>query len=151
MTLYDVLIKLAADGYDKIKIDLVAKTLIIGKQIIIEKGNTVQYKIKVGDDEYAWEDLLKLEQCRELDELYADYKYSVPSERDNGKHYFKALSANELSDAQLVYNMSRLEARVRLEAYLLLAWMAGYVYWGRPEKFYWQGKDKDFVILKKYL
>lgn len=151
MTLYDILIELAANNYDKIHIDLVKKNLKVGKKIIIENGNATQHKIKVGDDEYEWEHILTLEQCRSLDELYADYKCSVPSERDNGKHYFKALSANELSDAQLVYNMPRLEARVRLEAYILLAWMSGYVHWGRPEQFYWQGKDKDFVILKKYL
>lgn len=149
MTLYDVLVKLAADGYDKIKIDLVAKTLIIGKQTIIEKGNEIQYKIKVGDDEYAWDCLIEKKQ--DLDELYNQYKYSVPSERDNGKHYFKALSANELSNAQLVYGMNRLEARVRLEAYILLAWMRGLISWTDTSRFYYQGKDKDFVILKKYL
>lgn len=151
MTLYDILVKLATDSYDKIHIDLVKKNLRVGKKLIIENGDLTQHKIKVGDDKYDWEHLLTLEQCRSLDELYADYKYSVPSERDNGKHYFKALSANELSDAQLVCNMPRLEARVRLEAYILLACMAGYIHWDRPEKFYWQGKDKDFVILRKYL
>ena len=151
MTLYDILIELAADSYDKIHVDLVKKNLKVGKKLIIENGNVTQHKIKVGDDEYEWEHILTLEQCRNLDELYDDYKHSVPSERDNGKHYFKALSANELSDAQLVYNMPRLEARVRLEAYILLGWMSGYVHWGRPEQFYWQGKDKDFVILRKYL
>ena len=151
MTLYDVLIKLAANGCDKIKIDLAAKTLMVGKQIIIKDGELIQYKIKVGDDKYEWKSLLTLEQCEELDKLYSQYKYSVPSERDNGRHYFRALSANELSDAQLVYGMNRLEARVRLEAYILLAAIEKLISWTDPSKFYYQGKDKDFIILKKYL
>lgn len=149
MTLYDVLIKLATDSYNKIKIDLVAKTIKVGKQIIIENGSIVQHKIKVGDDEYEWDGLIEKKQ--DLDAIYAQYKYSVPSERDCSKHYFKALSANELSDAQLVCGMNRLEARVRLEAYILLAWMRDLIRWTDTSKFYYQGKDKDFVILKKYL
>jgi len=149
MTLYDILIKLAADKYNKIHIDLVTKTLKVGKQVVIENGNIKQYKIKVGDDEYEWDKLI--ERAKDINELYTQYKYSVPSERDNGKHYFKALSANELSDAQLVCGMDRLEARVRLEAYILLAQMVRLLYWGNSSKFFYQGKDKDFIILKKYL
>lgn len=148
MSLYDILVQLAADGYDKIKIDLVAKSLSVGKQVIIDNGVGKQYKIKVGDDEYEWNKLI--EEAKDIDELYAQYKYSTPSERDNTRHYFKALPASELSDAQLVYGMNRLEARIRLEAYILLAWITGLI-WIDPSKFFYQGKDKDFIILKKYL
>lgn len=149
MSLYDILIQLSIKGYDKIKIDLVTKTLKIGKQTIVENGIAKQYKIKVGDDEYEWDKLV--EKTEDINELYTQYKYSAPSERDNGRHYFKALSANELTDAQLVYGMNRLEARIRLEAYILLAWMSELIYWTDSSKFYYQGKDKDFIILKKYL
>ena len=102
----------------------------------------------MGDDEYEWNKLI--EEAKDIDELYTQYKYSTPSERDNTRHYFKALPASELSDAQLVYGMNRLEARIRLEAYILLAWITGLI-WADPSKFFYQGKDKDFIILKKYL
>jgi len=148
MTLYDVLIDLAQKKYGKIHIDLVNKTIKVGKQVILENGELKQHKIKVGDDIYEFDDLIDVK--HELEDLYKQYKYSVPSERDK-KSYFKALSANELSDAQLVIGMNRLEARVRLEAYIILSSIKAIETWPNANHWYWQGKDKDFVILKQYM
>lgn len=148
MTLYEALINLAQNGYNKIRIDLTNKTVKVGKQIIIENRELKQHKIKVGDEIYEFDDLIS--EKLDIDNLYKQYKYSVPSERD-GKYYFKALSANELSDAQLVLGMQRLEARIRLEAYLVLAAITGIEVWPNENHWYWQGKDKDFVILKQYM
>lgn len=149
MTLYDVLVDLAQNNYGKIHIDLVNKTIKVGKQVVLENKELKQHKIKMGDDIYEFEDLIN--EKLNIDDLYKQYKYSVPSERDGGKHYFKALSANELSDAQLVIGMNRLEARVRLEAYIALAAVKGIEVWPNEKHWYWQGKDKDFVILKQYM
>ena len=147
MTLYDILIKLAADGYDKIHIDLVKKNLKVGRQTIIENAQVKQYKIK----EYEFDELIEDPMAINVNELYKQYKYSSPSERDNGKHYFKALSAEELTDAQLVTGMARLEARIRLEAYILLyALYSEHLIMMPSNKWYWQGEDKDFVVLRKY-
>ena len=148
MTLYEALIDLAQNGYNKIHIDLTNKTVKVGKQIIIETRELKQHKIKVGDEIYEFDGLIS--EKLDIDNLYKQYKYSVPSERD-GKYYFKALSANELSDAQLVLGMQRLEARIRLEAYLVLASVTGIEVWPNENHWYWQGKDKDFVILKQYM
>ena len=148
MTLYEALVDLAHNGYNKIHIDLEDKTIKVGKQVVMEKRELKQHKIKVGDVLYEFDDLIG--QKLDIDNLYKIYKYSVPSERD-GKHYFKALSANELSDAQLVLGMQRLEAKVRLEAYLALATITGIETWPNENHWYWQGKDKDFVILKQYM
>lgn len=147
MTLYDILVKLAASGYDKIYVDLQKKNIKIGKRTIIENSHVQQYKIKVNGKEYKFDGLIdgKLD----IDELYKQYKYSVPSERDM-RGYFKALGANEMSDAQLVLGMHRSEAKVRLEAYLALAVITGIETWPDTNKWYWQGKDKDFVVLRKY-
>lgn len=151
MTLYDILIKLATDGYDKIHIDLVKKTLKVGKRTIIENAEVKQYKIKVYDNEYEFNELIEDPMSINVNELYKQYKYSSPSERDGGKHYFKALSAEELTDAQLVTGMARLEARIRLEAYILLyALYREHLIIMPTNKWYWQGEDKDFVVLRKY-
>ena len=143
MTLYDILIKLAADGYDKIHIDLVKKNLKVGRKTIIENAQVKQYKIKG----YEFDDLI--DRKLDIDDLYEQYKYSVPSERDI-RGYFRALGANELSDAQLVLGMHRAEAKTRLEAYLVLAAISGLETWPSTSKWYWQGKDKEFVVLRKY-
>lgn len=149
MTLYDMLIDLAQNNYRKIHINLASKTIRIGKQVILKNREIKQHKIKVGDNVYEFDDLINNK--LDINDLYKQYKYSVPSERDGGNHYFKALSANELSDAQLVVGMNRLEARVRLEAYLALAAITGIEAWPNENYWYWQGRDKDFVILKQYM
>ena len=147
MTLYDILVKLAASGYDKFYIDLEKKNLKVGRKTIIENSQIKQHKIKVNGKEYEFDCLID---CKlDMDELYHQYKYSTPSERDV-RAYFRALDANEMSDAQLVLGMHRAEARVRLEAYLALAVMKGIETWPDESKWYWQGKDRDFIVLRKY-
>ena len=147
MTLYDILVELAASGYDKIHIDLEKKNIKVGRCTVIEGAQVKQYKIKANHKSYEFDDLINHE--LDIDDLYKQYKYSVPSERDV-RGYFRALGANELSDAQLVLGMHRAEAKVRLEAYLALAVMEGIETWPNANKWYWQGKDKDFVVLRKY-
>ena len=145
MTCYDILVQIAQNGTDKIHIDLCNKTLKVGKQKIIENGQVV--KNKIFNNEFAE----LIDGNFDINDLYAQYKVSVPSERDCGKHYFKALSSNEMTDAQMVLGMPRFEARIRLEAYVLLASIAGKLKWHNPNHWYWVGKDKDFIILKKYI
>ena len=145
MTCYDILVQIAQNGTDKIHIDLCNKTLKVGKQKIIENGQVVKNKI------FNNEFVELIDGSFDIDELYAQYKVSIPSERDCKKHYFKALSATEMTDAQMVLGMPRLEARVRLEAYVLLASIIGKLKWHNANHWYWVGKDKDFVVLKKYI
>lgn len=149
MTLYDILIYLSQERREKIYVNLYNKSLKIGKKVIIDNGEVQQYEIISGDDKYEFDCLIK--DKLNLDELYEQYKTSMPSEHDNGKHYFKALSVSELTDAQLVLGMPRFEARIRLEAYVLLASIVGNLKWQNPNHWYWVGKDKDFVILRKYI
>lgn len=150
MTYYEALIKLAQSNYNKIHIDLAHKTLKVGKQVVIECGNIKHDKIIVGDDVYECIELIA--EPLNIDELYKMYKYSLPSERDGVKHYFKALPASLLTDEQMITGMPRLEARVRLEAYVMFAALKGWLELEHPEHWYWQSKqDRDFVILKKYI
>lgn len=150
MTLYEILIQLAQNSYNKIHINLASKTLVVGRKTIIDNREVVQHKITVNGDSYEFDEFINEE--HNLNELYRQYKTSIPGEKDGGHHYFKALSASELTDAQLVLNMQRLEARVRLEAYILLASLNGILTWTWPDNWYWQSQeDPDFVILKKYI
>ena len=106
--------------------------------------------ICIGDDIYECEGLIS--ECLDINELYEQYKYSLPSERDGGNHYFKALTASLSTDEQLIYGMPRLEARVRLEAYVMLSTLAGLIKWENDNHWFWQSdKDKDFIILKQWM
>ena len=149
MTLYDILVQLSQERREKIHVNLCNKSLKVGRKVIINNGEIQQHEIISGGDKYAFDSLIK--DKLDLDELYEQYKTSVPSERDNGRYYFKALNASELTDAQLVMGMSRFEARIRLEVYVLLASMVDIIKWNNPKHWYWVGKDKDFVILRKYI
>lgn len=150
MTYYEMLIKLAQSDYSKIYIDLKNKTLKVGKQLLIENGNIKQNKVIVGDEVYECDELIS--ELLDIDDLYKQYKYSLPSERDCDKHYFKALTASLLTDEQLVYGMSRLEARVRLESYVMLGALAGLLKWENNDHWFWQSsKDKDFVVLRQWI
>lgn len=150
MTYYEMLIELAQNDYSKIHIDLKNKTLKVGKQLLIENGNIIQSKVIVGDDVYECNKLVS--GCLDVNELYEQYKYSMPSERDGSNHYFKALTASLLTDEQLVYSMPRLEARVRLEAYVMLGSLAGLIKWENNDHWFWQSdKDRDFIILRQWI
>ena len=149
MNCYDILIKIAQKQYERIHIDLCNKTIKVGRQIIVENGQVRQNKIIVGSDSYEFDGLIENE--LDINELYAQYKVSLPSERDRGRHYFKALSVNELTDTQMVTSLPRLEARIRLESYILLASASRILKWEDDSKWFWQGNDKDFIILKRYV
>lgn len=149
MTLYEMLIVLSKHGYANIYINLTDKTLKVGKQKLIDHGNILKNKITIGDDIYEFSGLINVE--ADINTLYQQYKYSVPSERDTGRHYFKALSASELSDADLVLGSPRLEARIALESYVLLASLTGKLTWSNPRHWFWRGDDKDFIILRDYI
>lgn len=90
------------------------------------------------------------ESCN-LEELYQQYKYSVPSSK-TCKSYFKALLVDRLTDYQLAIGMPRYKAQALLEGYILLAGMAGLLRIEFTHKWYWQSKiDTDFVILKEWI
>lgn len=146
MTCYDLLVELSQNERCKIYIDLCNKTIKVNGKIIIDHGEVKRNKIINKEfDELITETL-------NIEDLYKQYKYSMPNERENRRHYFKALSANELTDAQLVMGMQRYEARIRLEVYILLASLTGMLKWDNPKHFFWQSTvDKDFIILKKYI
>lgn len=92
-----------------------------------------------------------IKESYDLEELYQQYKYSVPSSK-TCKSYFKALPVDRLTDYQLAAGMPRFKAQALLEGYILLAGMAGLLEIDFAQKWYWQSKiDADFVILKEWI
>lgn len=91
-----------------------------------------------------------------IEDLYRDYKYSVPSEnseRTKRRDYFKALSPDEMTDKELATGMDRNIAKAKLEGFILCASLAGYLTWDEKlmGKWFYQGKDKDLVILREWM
>lgn len=147
MTLYKMMIEIAQNEVGTISIDLCSKTIRVNGTVLLEHGLITRQTVNVYGNTYTFDGLL--DEVLDLDSLYADYKFSLPSARD-GRSYFKALTADELTDEQMVIGMNRLEARVRLEAYILLASLCGILTWTHGNHWYTKGTDPDFILLKKY-
>ena len=90
-----------------------------------------------------------------IEQRYAAYKHSVPSERSEShrRYYFKALPEKELSDEDMMYGERREVARCKLELYVLMQLLRGNLYWdGRWGTWFWRSKyDNDLIILRDWI
>lgn len=86
---------------------------------------------------------------------YEQYKYSVPSKKSE-KHkskYFKAKPESELTDVDMITGVDRNLAQATLEAFILCTILSGDFKWDEEKhgKWFYQGKDKDFIILREWV
>ena len=93
---------------------------------------------------------------RDIEELYALYKNSVPSEASRKlRHpHFKALDETELDEDDFLYAPRREAARARLETTLLLHILDGSITWDTDSMGSWFWKspaDRDLVILREWI
>ena len=142
------------------KADLKNKTLICeGKKYIESSMYDIRHDLIVIDGiDFNTSRKKCNEICFEIIEnLYHKYKYSIPSERSEKyrqREYFRALKPDEMTDEQLVIGEDRNYARAALEAFILCASLAGYLTWDEEQMgshWFYQGKDKDLIILKKWI
>ena len=146
MTIYEELIQKVSEG-SRFNINFETRTMKIGKKKVIDSG------------EYGDKELISIKINDPLDiieNLYSQYKFSIPSERSENKRrgYFKALSANELTDEELICGERREVARARLEGFILCMILNGKLTWDEftMGKWFWQSNnDPDLVILKKWI
>nr|DAG58929.1 MAG TPA: hypothetical protein [Caudoviricetes sp.] len=90
-----------------------------------------------------------------IEQRYATYKHSVPSERSESHrhYYFKALPEKELSDEDMMYGERREQARCKLELYVLIQLLAENLYWDNSwGTWFWRSKDdNDLIILRDWI
>ena len=132
----------------KVKIDLESKTLIVGNVKWFDSGKKTAF---CPDEEIMNIDKPVMDL---LEEMYHEYKYSYPNEAETKRkrNYFKALTAEEMADEELVNGIDRRLARILLEGFILLAVISDRLKWkGEWGSWYYQGKDKDLIILRKWI
>lgn len=144
--IYQEAISAVEDGVN-FKIDFQNRSLKLNGKFVIQNG---KYEGELGvpfcsDDEFL----------ANVEELYHHYKYSIPSERSEGKSrlYFMALHESSLSDDDMLYGERRDKAQIELELYVLCQILAGFK-WnsGKLGNWFWQSKaDKDLVILRNWI
>lgn len=146
MTIYEELIQRVSNG-ETFHIDFVNQILKIGKQKVIDNGEYDTNKQLINFKGFVFET---------IDELYENYKYSLPSERSDSKRkkYFKALPISEISDKQLMVAERREVAQCKLEGFILCMILMNVFTWDELTmgKWFYQSKnDPDFVILRSWV
>jgi hypothetical protein len=128
----------------KYKINLVDKSLKIdGKEIeltdeLLHEASNIGY---CGGSYWKW-----------LESLYSFYKRSVPSERHYGnKPYFKAVNVEELTDDEIAFNLPRNLAQFNLEMFVLCASLSGKLKWLNDKHWFYQGEDKELIVLREWV
>lgn len=150
MTIYKELIKRVSEG-ETFYVNFKNRTLKIGKKFIIADGVYDDSRELITCSYDKLESLLGI-----IDNLYCNYKYSLPSERSDSKRrkYFKALSVNEMNDMQLIAGERREVAQARLEGFILCMILDGRLQWDEAKlgKWFYQSKtDQDLVVLRSWI
>ena len=161
MALYDIIVDLA-DQQIPIWIDALSKNLKINRTIIIQNGKIVTNRFTAAGNTYEFTNLIDKEE--NICNLYEDYKYSVPEEREvKYTAYYKALHASQLRDFDLFVGKPRRLMQIRLEAYIMLAGIEGKLTWKDNNLWYTTGyelvkdkwpevtEDRDFIVMKPYI
>lgn len=93
----------------------------------------------------------------ELEALYAAYRRSTPSRRNDARksRYFTALPEKDLTDHDLMYGQDRDSAQGALELHVLLCILTDALDWqGREDfrgKWFWKSTNNpDLVLLRKW-
>lgn len=151
MTIYDELIKRVSEG-GKFNINFETRTMKVGNTKLIDNGKYDENRLLIYEyNIYSLQTLLHM-----IRELYRNYKTSIPSERSSKKRkcYFKALSADELTDEQLMCGERREVAQATLEGFILCMILNGELVWdeGIMGKWFWESRsDSDLIILRKWV
>ena len=147
MTIYEELLSRVEQG-EKFHIDFEKRNMKVGKDWLIKNGECETGRILYGRQPVCIKEI--------IESMFNDFKYSCPSERSDSKRkgYFKSLSADELTDEQMIYGLPRELTQARLEGFILCAILMGHLKWEdlTDEKWFWVSpKDKDLIILKQWI
>lgn len=144
--------KIANGGFtDNITIDLDKRIIRSGRLNLLEQEKIVlddrtTYEIKghpflsETEKQNPWET---------LQELYDQYITSSPW-GSSKKSYFIPKRSDELTNEELSRGIPRNEARIKLEAYILLGSLEGVFEWTNPEHWFWKGEN-GLVVYRKWI
>ncbi len=130
----------------RFRIDFPHRSLKLDGKYIIKDG---KYDGELGIDKP--DNPLKV-----ITQLFIRYHHSLPSERSESKrhNYFSALPECKLSDEDMLYGEPREVAQIKLELYVLIMILNGWLAWDEfaKGKWFWQSPEvKDLIILKEWL
>ena len=144
--IYEEIIKAVENGA-KFTVNFQKRTCKVNGKVIV---NDMQYEGFLGTYPFTEDEIIS-----KIEQLYQEYKHSVPSERSEShrRYYFKALPEKELSDEDMMYGERREVARCRLELYVLFCIILSRLTWNPSwGTWFWRSEnDKDLIILKDWI
>ena len=127
----------------KFMVDFKKRSLKLNGEYIVKDGLTEYKSYRYIPDNFLYH----------VEDFYASYKHSIPSERSDsrGKRYFNPLPEKDLTDEDMLYGIGRDLAQAQLEVYILCCLLEGAKWneeWG---KWFWQSpNEKDLVLLREW-
>lgn len=152
-SLYKELLNEVSKG-KSFKIDFKNKTLKLNRNTLVDNGLVKENSVLINEDDLIHLGVNSLfnEPYNLIESLYKTYKHSVPTKANDGHNsYFKALNADKLTDEELVVNIQRSKAQAMLEGYIFFASLQGILKWGNEKHWFWQGTDRDLIVLKEWI
>ena len=150
MSIYLELLERVSGG-ESFHIDFEKRNMKVGNDYLIKEGEFDESKeLIVGS--YDMQTILN-----KIEELYKEYKYSLPSERSDNKRrkYFKALPMEEITDEQLMTAERREFSQAALDGFVLCMIVSGQLIWNEDVmqgKWFWQSNnDPDLVVLRSWI
>lgn len=149
MTIYEELVERVSNG-ETFRIDFEKRNIKISKQYLVKDGIYDENRVLFGAKLLEMSDIMKF-----IESMYYKYKYSLPSERSDGKRkkYFKALPIDKIPDELLISAERREVAQAKLEGYILCLAMDKHFKWDEISHgwFYQFVGDPDLVILRSWV
>lgn len=140
--IYKQAMEAVSNGF-RFRVDFPKRSLTIGKRAVINEG------VFNGDLGIA----VHPSPLSEIERLFRIYRHSLPSERSESKRrkYFRALSADELSDEDMMFGTPREIAQAELELFILGQIILGNLNWNEfaDGHWFWQSKQIPSLILLK--
>ena len=150
MSIYLELLERVSNG-ESFHIDFEKRNMKVGNDYLIKESEFDESKELISGS-YDMQTILN-----KIEELYKEYKYSLPSERSDNKRrkYFKALPMEEITDKQLMTAERREYARAVLEGFVLCMIVSGKLVWNEKVmqgKWFWQSDiEPDLVVLRSWV
>ena len=150
MSIYLELLERVSNG-ESFHIDFEKRNMKVGSDYLIKNGEFDETKELVSGP-YDIKTILYM-----IENLYKDYKYSLPSERSDNKRrkYFKALPMEEITDEQLMVAERREFSQAVLEGFVLCMIVSRQLVWDEDVmqgKWFWQSNnDPDLVVLRSWI
>ena len=143
------------DNGETFCIDFEKRNMKVGKEYLIKNG---EYDTSREVFDLMHREIYSLQVAlRIIRALYHNYKYSLPSERSDGKRkkYFKALPIEQIPDEKLFDTEKRETMQAALEGFILCAIITDQLKWDEDimhgKWFYQSETDSDLVILRRWI